>query len=318
MCRKLIPSVCLLVLCMGVVGQAGFLNIAPNGTATQSTMGWGGVAPNALDGDLGNFTHTGPDDPDKWWELELDQDYTLTQIILYNRSSCCGERLNAAVLKVLDSTGAEIYVSDPISGAVTGDVRAFTNAGAGFSNVRYIRIEGGTDFLSLGEVRAITIVPFGTDVTTPGDTIQGVPDDGDWPDGEPPTMVIDDDAGTKFLHFGGNFDPNDIGPSGFRVTPISMSIVTGMTLTTANDAPERDPIAFELYGSNESIDGPYTLIAGEYIIDFAQVDEWPRETMNEREISFDNEAAYAHYQVYSRPFETPQVRIVCRLQKLNY
>ena len=34
-----------------------------------------------------------------------------------------------------------------------------------------------------------------------------------------------------------------------------------LTFTTANDAPERDPIAFELSGSNDSIDGPWTLIA---------------------------------------------------------
>jgi len=136
------------------------------------------------------------------------------------------------------------------------------------------------------------------DVTAPGDTVQGVPDDGDWPDGEPPLMIIDNDSETKFLHFGGNFDPNE-GPSGFRVTAsASQSIVTGLTFTTANDAPERDPVAFELSGSNESIDGPYTLIASGDIVDFNEPNnEWPRFTKNETPISFDNEVIYAHYQV---------------------
>jgi hypothetical protein len=75
------------------------------------------------------------------------------------------------------------------------------------------------------------------------------------------------------------------------------SIVTGLTLTTANDAIERDPISFELSGSNDSIDGPYELIASDDIVDFAQEAEWPRFTMNATPILFDNTTAYSHYQI---------------------
>ena len=60
---------------------------------------------------------------------------------------------------------------------------------------------------------------------------------------------------------------------------------------------ERDPIQFELYGSNESIDGPYELIASGDVVDFAGEAEWPRFTMNETPISFENEVAYDHYQI---------------------
>jgi len=131
------------------------------------------------------------------------------------------------------------------------------------------------------------------DVTAPGDTVQGVPNDGDWPPPEAPPLAIDDDTGTKYLHFKG-----DEGPSGFRVTAsASQSIVTALTFTTANDYAGRDPVAFELSGSNEGIDGPYTLIASGDIVDFAQAAEWPRFTKNETPISFENEAAYDHYQV---------------------
>ncbi|MFH1717834.1 MAG: sugar-binding protein [Planctomycetota bacterium] len=131
------------------------------------------------------------------------------------------------------------------------------------------------------------------DVTAPGDAIQGVPNDGDWPGAETPDLAIDDNTGTKFLHFKG-----EIEPTGFQVTPsVGPSIVTGLTLTAANDAVERDPVSFELYGSNVSIDGPYELIAVGDIVDFAQADAWPRFTMNATPISFDNDVAYAHYQV---------------------
>jgi len=138
-----------------------------------------------------------------------------------------------------------------------------------------------------------------SDVTAPGDVVQGDPNeprDGSiagWPDGEYPWMATDDDVSTKFLHFRG-----EVSPTGFVVEPaMGPTIVTGMTFTTANDAPERDPASYELSGSNESIDGPYELIASGDLVDFTQADAWPRFTMNATAISFENEVAYKYYQV---------------------
>jgi len=137
------------------------------------------------------------------------------------------------------------------------------------------------------------------DVTTPGDTIQGVPNDGDWPGNEAPPFAIDDDIMTKYLHFKGDFDPDPgTGGTGFRVTPsTAQTIVTGLTFTTANDYPGRDPVAYRLSGSNVSIDGPYTLIAEGDIVDFGQPAEWSRRTKNATPISFANGAAYDHYEL---------------------
>jgi hypothetical protein len=82
------------------------------------------------------------------------------------------------------------------------------------------------------------------------------------------------------------------------VTPVmGPTVVTGLTFTTANDAEPRDPVDYELSGSNDSIDGPYTLIHSGRIVDFEQTTEWPRRTKNETPIEFDNDIAYAHYQV---------------------
>jgi hypothetical protein len=131
------------------------------------------------------------------------------------------------------------------------------------------------------------------DVTSPGDIVRGVPDDGNWPVGETPELALDDDAGTKYLHFLGQ-----IQPSGLQITPLAgATVVTGLSLTTANDAPERDPTAFELSGSNVGIDGPYTLIARGYITDFDQVESWPRLTKNTTPVMFPNDTAYTHYQL---------------------
>jgi len=141
----------------------------------------------------------------------------------------------------------------------------------------------------------------GRDVTGPGDTVVGVPDDGvttggddnGWPPNELPPFAFDDQVLTKYLHFRGN-----VQPTGLRVTPaMGPTVVTGLTFTTANDAIERDPVEYELSGSNVSIDGPYTLIAEGPIVDFAGGTAWPRRTKGTTPIQFANTVSYKHYQV---------------------
>lgn len=131
-----------------------------------------------------------------------------------------------------------------------------------------------------------------SDVTSPGDPIRGFPDNGNWPGNEAPQFAIDNQSSTKFLHFDGDSEP-----SGFQITPAGPSIVTELTLVTANDVAGRDPITFELYGSNNSVDEPYELIVSGDIVDFAQESAWPRLTKNKNPILFDNEIAYLHYQL---------------------
>jgi hypothetical protein len=155
--------------------------------------------------------------------------------------------------------------------------------GPGAQGVLYI-----DDIQLLPQVLGVTL----TDITGAGDTVQGVPNDGDWPAPEAPDMAIDD-TNTKFLHFKGATEP-----SGIQVTLlVGAAIVTEVTFTTANDATERDPVTFELYGSNASIDGPYTLIASGDVVDFSQETAWPRLTKTESPITFDNNVAYTHYQL---------------------
>lgn len=89
-------------------------------------------------------------------------------------------------------------------------------------------------------------------ILAPGDFIIGVDTDGmvsnsSYPGGEAPPNALDGDSGTKYLNFGG---PG----SGFIVSPgLGSSLVQSFVLTTANDAPGRDPAKWELYGTNDAI-----------------------------------------------------------------
>jgi hypothetical protein len=131
------------------------------------------------------------------------------------------------------------------------------------------------------------------DITRPGDTIIGVPNDNDWPPAEAPRYAIDDNVNTKYLHMKGETQT-----TGFCVTPTeSHTVVVGLTFTTANDAESRDPVKYELYGSNTTITGPYTLIAAGDIVDFNQAKAWPRYTKNTTPILFSNSTSYKHYKL---------------------
>ena len=175
------------------------------------------------------------------------------------------------------------------------------------SNVRSLTIgvegSGAKGLLLIDDIRLYPEVLSYTspDVTGAGDTVQGVPNDADWPAAETPNLAIDDNVNTKFLHFKGVTQP-----TGIRVTPlVGPTVVTGLTLTTANDAAERDPVKFELSGSNGTIDGPYTLIASGDVVDFAGATAWPRFTKNATPIEFANTVAYAHYQLLFPAVRTP-------------
>jgi hypothetical protein len=177
-------------------------------------------------------------------------------------------------------------------------------------------IDQGKDYPHLSWELSEIAPAVGADITKPGDRIKGVPNDGDWPSNEAPRFAIDDNIATKYLHFKGDFYPDPgTGGAGFRVTPsISQTTVFGLTFTTANDYPARDPVAFELSGSNVSIDGPYSLIASGEIVDFNQRTEWPRFTKNRTPISFRNSVAYNHYQLIFTAIRGPAGGMVNSMQ----
>jgi hypothetical protein len=67
------------------------------------------------------------------------------------------------------------------------------------------------------------------------------------PPAESPRNAIDNNPATKYLNFGRE-------GTGLIITPAAgATTVGGLQLTTANDAPGRDPASYELYGTNGPI-----------------------------------------------------------------
>jgi len=90
-------------------------------------------------------------------------------------------------------------------------------------------------------------------ILNPGDFIIAIDEDppvvseSAYPGNEFPALAFDDDLFTKYLNFGEL-------TSGLIVTPsFGASIVQSLQIGTANDAVERDPTSFQLWGTNDAI-----------------------------------------------------------------
>lgn len=137
--------------------------------------------------------------------------------------------------------------------------------------------------------------PTAEDVTRPDDPVIGQPNNGRWPANEAPPFAIDNDINTKYLHHRDGQVAGIIITTQLGTGTPQPTLVQGLSFTTANDAPERDPHSYELYGSNVSANGPWTLISQGPIVDF--IGGWPRLTKNETPIIFNNQTEYRHYRL---------------------
>lgn len=117
------------------------------------------------------------------------------------------------------------------------------------------------------------------DITQPGDPI--VASSNNHPGSEGVANAIDNQP-TKYLNF-------DINNTGFTVSPaIGLSVVQGLTLTSANDAPDRDPANYTLEGSYDGVN--FTMISSGTVAPFAA-------RFEKHTILFANKIPYIHYRL---------------------
>jgi len=153
-------------------GQPGTTNLALDGSAFQSSTRFAGLATRAIDNNTdgrfseGSVTHTG-DDANAFWQVDLQSESDISQIVIWNRTDCCVNKLSNFTVKVLDQEGQTVwqkFYSTPPNPSLTIDL-AVTGAS--------VRIELAGEF-SLAEVQV-----FGT---------KAVDDDpNDQPSNPPPT-----------------------------------------------------------------------------------------------------------------------------------
>lgn len=156
--------------------SSGSGSSATQSTPTTGTPPGGGFADRAINGNLGDFTHTNPGDPSPNLTVDLGRDETFNRVIVHNRDGCCGERLSDITVSLSDSGANNIYTSAVTNPGNTLGSPAFLTFDLPSSlTARSINVAraGGTGsapgVLSIGEIQVGALsdvsLPLGTNLT---------------------------------------------------------------------------------------------------------------------------------------------------------
>lgn len=131
-------------------------NVALYKPTSQSSTGFGGTSDRAVDGNVdgvyanNSVTHTNTT-TGSWWEVDLGAAYLVRTINVYNRSDCCSERLNGAVIKLLNAK------REVVDQQTLGQGRLEQWKLPQLLVGRYVRIEQPNNYLSLADVQVFAI-----------------------------------------------------------------------------------------------------------------------------------------------------------------
>jgi NedA-like, galactose-binding domain len=117
----------------GFIFDGNRFNWAPDGAPTQSTTGFGGEARLAIDGITdgnyggGSVSHTDAVTAFSFWQVDLGINRPIDQIVLWNRTDCCGDRLSNFNVSVTDALNAVVFSQNYYVGAGSVGVNEVVN-----------------------------------------------------------------------------------------------------------------------------------------------------------------------------------------------
>ncbi|MCK4467546.1 MAG: discoidin domain-containing protein, partial [Desulfobacterales bacterium] len=154
-------------------------NLSLRKPARQSSTGYGGTAQLAVDGNTdGNYssrstTHTNHE-KNPWWEVDLGAVYKLENVLVYNRTDACSERLDnfQVLVSVKPFPNSPVTANNyTIKGWTVQKAQNINRINLGKTHGRYVRIQLlGQNYLSLAEVIVNGVStethPMGTETDT--------------------------------------------------------------------------------------------------------------------------------------------------------
>ncbi|MBX3015411.1 MAG: discoidin domain-containing protein [Caldilineaceae bacterium] len=139
-------------------------NLAQGKSSSQSSTANGGSAARAVDGNPngnwhgGSVSHTN-NNTNAWWQVNLGSSYALNNIVLWNRTDCCANRLTNFYVFVANSDMTGRSFSSLVNDNTVWRYRMTGQAPnqlviPATVNGRYVRVQlAGTNYLSLAEVQ---------------------------------------------------------------------------------------------------------------------------------------------------------------------
>ena len=151
-----------------VVQSSKTTNLALGKTAEQSSTGYGGVPSRAVDGNTSgvwkqnSVTHTNKE-YQPWWQVRLGEDYEIDQVVIWNRTNCCMDRLSNFDVFIYNAAGSQVFKTTI---AETPNPSVSINTGGVVGARVRVKLKGDQDPLSLAEVQV-----FGNEVSSDVTTV---------------------------------------------------------------------------------------------------------------------------------------------------
>lgn len=114
-------------LCLAAVSQAAPVNLAPAGTITASSSGYGSAPADIIDGNRdGNFAngsvwHTTSPDAAPWVEVDLGADFYLDRVMLWPRTDVVQGTVKDLRVKVTSAAGSVVFNQTFLPGQAAGN-----------------------------------------------------------------------------------------------------------------------------------------------------------------------------------------------------
>lgn len=148
------------------------INLA-GAVASQSSDPFGFPASGVINGNVSghnpDFNHTN-NAPVEWVKVEVPANVNVDVIRIFNRTDCCADRLNGAVVKAFSDVAmaTNVYTSS----AISGSLRRMDFDFGGTQSLRVVEVSHQNQYLHIGEVQLFTksnvILPLGTNLSTAG------------------------------------------------------------------------------------------------------------------------------------------------------
>lgn len=152
----IIGTLCVFALVTPSMGVAA-TNVALGGTATQSSTYNGISGPQlAIDGITDGTwptACTANAQPQDWWQVDLNGNYRIDSIVLWNRTDCCSDRLSNFKVSVLDAGLNVIWSGDYFTGGGYPNP-SYTIALPSNTFGKFVKVSlNGSNWLQLAEVQ---------------------------------------------------------------------------------------------------------------------------------------------------------------------
>ncbi|CAC5374581.1 unnamed protein product [Mytilus coruscus] len=126
------------------------------GKQTKQSSDYQFYASAAVDGNLNTYSHTGLD-ASPYWEVDLGKEYKIFRIEIFNRKSCCGERLHDLDITTGPSHN-QMYLCAQYKGPARKGEHLVFKCNHSPKYARYVRLTiKGREYLHVGEVKVYAL-----------------------------------------------------------------------------------------------------------------------------------------------------------------